>query len=385
MKIQQTIVTAGFAALACASVARAEDGPKQERQSAAQRSGGATSVEQKTVDRILAQWPAKSRAVGYVVMKKYGLPDEASSRHLIWHNNGPWKRTVLRKEPIAHYFPKPHADVLEQVIAYDVPTDKLDELAAYDGSVMVERTAGELSARCDMEAANFIALNLAMDIIEGEKDVDAAREAYGQAITAVLTEMEPPAIATRLQFQPMNAAQAADPDEVTLAGAPHPPQSDEIERVAGGRGEAMTDGAVLGTLSVINTSEVILATQVFDVTDDPQLDKFAQTLKRDHGGLLAQTMQLGKQLEVTPALGPQAQAVQENAQTGLAELMQLEGKRFDEKFLELTVSQHQQLLQLIDRKLLPAAESTEVTKVLQQARQQMASHLERARQLQGER
>ncbi|MEX2153654.1 MAG: hypothetical protein WD825_09970 [Gemmatimonadaceae bacterium] len=56
-----------------------------------------------------------------------------------------------------HSFPKPHTDLLEQFIDYRVPVDKYDELAAYDGSVIVERTKGEISARCDKEAMNFLA------------------------------------------------------------------------------------------------------------------------------------------------------------------------------------------------------------------------------------
>jgi hypothetical protein len=43
----------------------------------------------------------------------------------------------------------PHAD-----IDYPVPVDKADELTRYDGSCLVDRTAGEVAARCDSEAAN---------------------------------------------------------------------------------------------------------------------------------------------------------------------------------------------------------------------------------------
>jgi len=53
-------------------------------------------------------------------------------------------------EEIPHDFPKPHMDMLLQSIDYPVPPDKFDELAAYDGSVIAERTKGELAARCDM-------------------------------------------------------------------------------------------------------------------------------------------------------------------------------------------------------------------------------------------
>src|ERR1700730_5479015 len=47
-------------------------------------------------------------------------------------------------------------------------------LAVFDGSVLVDRTKGEMSARCEGEAANFLALNLADDIVHGRKDVESA-------------------------------------------------------------------------------------------------------------------------------------------------------------------------------------------------------------------
>lgn len=76
-------------------------------------------------------------------------------------NNGPWKRSELVNEEIQHDFPKPHHDMLKQAIAWKVPAGKFDDLAEYDGSIIVERTKGEVAARCDKEEANFLAINLA--------------------------------------------------------------------------------------------------------------------------------------------------------------------------------------------------------------------------------
>ena len=61
-----------------------------------------------------------------------------------WHNNGPWKRSIVYKEEVTHLFPKKHVDVLQQFIDYKVPVDKFDDIASYDGSVIVERTKGEM-------------------------------------------------------------------------------------------------------------------------------------------------------------------------------------------------------------------------------------------------
>ena len=65
------------------------------------------------VDRAVAGWPAKARALAYVMMKKYGQPDEIGSAKLMWNDNGPWKRTVLSRDVTPHDFPKPHVDLLE--------------------------------------------------------------------------------------------------------------------------------------------------------------------------------------------------------------------------------------------------------------------------------
>ncbi len=111
---------------------------------------------------------------------------------LIWYNNGPWKRTILYKEEIPHDFPKPHTDLLQQFIDYKTPVDKSDELATYDGSVIVERTKGEISARCDKEEMNFLALNLANDVATGNKTVEEARMYYAKAAMAFMNGEKDP-------------------------------------------------------------------------------------------------------------------------------------------------------------------------------------------------
>lgn len=130
----------------------------------------------------LKTWPEAAQMAAKDMMEKYGKPDEMTPTMLVWHNNGPWAKTVVFKKEYQHNFPMPHTDLLQQWISHKVPTDKLDELAKYDGSVVMERTTGMISARCDKEGANFLALNLAHDIIMGKRTVEEAREMYGAEI-----------------------------------------------------------------------------------------------------------------------------------------------------------------------------------------------------------
>ncbi|GGE40329.1 hypothetical protein GCM10011391_18880 [Pullulanibacillus camelliae] len=127
------------------------------------------------LDKILERWSGIQKETVYLLIHKYGLPNEASTRHIIWYNNGPWKRTIVYLEAHPHNFPTPHMDYLEQTIDYKVPLHYFDDLAQFDGSLYIDRTAGEASAKCDQEAANFMALNLMHDIVTGKRNVENAR------------------------------------------------------------------------------------------------------------------------------------------------------------------------------------------------------------------
>ncbi len=134
---------------------------------------------------------------------------------LMWRNNGPWKWTRISRETIPHSFPMPHPDLLEQAIDYRVPVDMFDDLARYDGSVMAERTKGELSARCDKEGANFLAINLANDIATGRRTVDDARAYYARAMMTFKQTNQMDPYMQRLQFQ-MPRQDSRDPDRAVI-------------------------------------------------------------------------------------------------------------------------------------------------------------------------
>lgn len=171
----------------------------------------AKAQQARPAQEIIKDWPETASKAAKAMIDKYGDPAEATPSLLIWHGNGPWKRTIVYKEEVDHDFPMPHKDVLEQVVDYEVPPDYFDDLAHYDGSVIVERTKGEISARCDKEEANFLALNLAHDIVEGNKSVEEARQAYGEAIMQMM-QGNPPEIMQRLTFE-VASADAGDTDK----------------------------------------------------------------------------------------------------------------------------------------------------------------------------
>ena len=175
----------------------------------------ASPVAMEMVDQILSAWPDVSREVAQTVMEKYGPPQEATASFLVWHHNGPWKRTILNRDPVPHDFPMPHPDLLEQAIDYRVPVGRFDDLARYDGSVIVERTKGEISARCDKEGANFLAVNLAHDVATSRRSPDDARAYYAAAMKRFKQSGQMDPYMRGFQF-PMPARPTGDPDRAVI-------------------------------------------------------------------------------------------------------------------------------------------------------------------------
>src|SRR5690606_30264493 len=128
----------------------------------------------------ISGWPEASREAAQLVVDQYGEPDETTSEWVVWHRPGPWKRIIASRQVHDHHFPAPHQDSVESVIDYRYPEDKAQDLFAFDGSVVVNRTKGEVSARCHDEQANFLALNLMHDIATGAKTAQEARDYYAK-------------------------------------------------------------------------------------------------------------------------------------------------------------------------------------------------------------
>jgi hypothetical protein len=173
-------------------------------------------VTAKSSEVILA-WPEESRAAAKLVIGRYGESDEVTPTQLVWHRRGPWKRVIATRTFFRHNFPAPHIDSVESVIDYKVPIEKVSDLAAFDGSVVVERTAGEVSARCHDEQANLLALNLMHDIVTGRRSVEDARRYYAKEF-ADFRRRKPTPYMEKLRFEPGSDA-SADPDVQMLSDA----------------------------------------------------------------------------------------------------------------------------------------------------------------------
>ena len=175
------------------------------------------TVDLATVETLIADWPDAPQRGARQMLEQYGQPNEATPTKLFWYRSGPWKRIIVTRDVVTHNFPAPHSDFLTQYIDYRVPPEKFDEIARFDGSCLVDRTAGEAAARCDSEAANTITLNLMHDIVTGTTTVAEARETFGEVMVAY-TLGRPAPYAEGLQFAVPDGG-TEDQDERVIGAA----------------------------------------------------------------------------------------------------------------------------------------------------------------------
>jgi hypothetical protein len=174
------------------------------------------TVEKEIIEKILTDWPENAKNGAYTIIGKYGDPDEATPSLLIWRQNGTWKRTIAYRDETPHKFPAPHPDLLEQVIDYSIPVNLCSDVLAFDGSIIIDRTRGEVAARCDKEAMNILALNLMHDIVTKKLSTDQARKKYSEIAVEYNIFKKPSEYTQTLLFEPQK--DTAEVDTIIMSG-----------------------------------------------------------------------------------------------------------------------------------------------------------------------
>lgn len=167
-------------------------------------------VAEATAKNLIKEWPATAKLAAESTMKFYGPPNEATASCLTWYNNGPWKKTVAFRDGVPHDFPEPHTDVLEQFIDYHVPANKAGLVAQLEGSLVIDRTKGEVSVHCDNEGANTLSMNMMHEIVTGQRTPEEAREFIKNEIVEYMMNRAAP-YAEKFQFK-LPEGEQWDPD-----------------------------------------------------------------------------------------------------------------------------------------------------------------------------
>jgi predicted outer membrane protein len=329
-----------------------------------------------SLDEKIANWPARPKLAIQQMMGKYGPPNEVSSETVVWHDQGPFKRIMVTRKEIPHDFPLPHMDFLEHTVSYNVPSDKADELLAFDGSITIMRTAGELSARCDLEGHNILTLNLAHDIIRDNKTVATARKEFGQYTTMDYAG-EHPAYVEKLLFQPLTMNKAAFSDTPVIPGSP----VRSMEEKDGRQAQQSGDAEVLSFVIAADTNEILASKVAEKKKISKEVLDYSKMLHKEHGKNQKMTMMVGKRIGITPMDTKEVDALKVKGASELSMLVPLDGKEFEKAYMAAMIKNHQEVLAMIDNQLMPQASEKALKDHLKMTRDHVAMHLDKAKEI----
>ncbi len=118
-------------------------------------------------------------------------------------------------------------------------------------------------------------------------------------------------------------------------------------------------------------------------TRNAQVHEFAHMMVQDHGAANVRLTELTRRLNIRPdSAFADYRTFMEDSREDSRELAQKAGAEFDRAYVDQEVEMHEKVLETLDRKLIPEADNAELKTLLQEARQTVQRHLERARELQ---
>ena len=110
---------------------------------------------------------------------------------------------------------------------------------------------------------------------------------------------------------------------------------------------------------------------------------FGKQMVTDHTGVNQQAVALVTKLKVTPEDNPTSQSLKAGGADNLKKLKGLKGAAFDKAYIDHEVVYHVQVLEAIDKTLVPNAKNEELKALILKVRPAFVAHLEHAKMIQG--
>jgi putative membrane protein len=144
----------------------------------------------------------------------------------------------------------------------------------------------------------------------------------------------------------------------------------------------VTDPQIAAIVVTANQVDVDAGKLAQRKTHAKQIKDFAKLMITDHSNLNKAAAALAHKLNLTPEDNATSEALKKGGDDNLATLKTLTGHAFDKAYVDHEVAYHQQVLDAIDKTLIPSAKNEELKGLLVKARPVIAEHLEHARELQ---
>jgi putative membrane protein len=146
--------------------------------------------------------------------------------------------------------------------------------------------------------------------------------------------------------------------------------------------QAPNDAQIAAIVVAANQVDIDAGQLAASKASHAEVKTFGQQMVTDHTGVNKQATDLVTRLGVKPEDNPTAQSLKSGGAENVKHLQQLSGAAFDKAYVDHEVAYHLQVLDALDKTLIPNAKNDQLKSLLTKVRPAFVAHLEHARQLQ---
>jgi putative membrane protein len=143
-----------------------------------------------------------------------------------------------------------------------------------------------------------------------------------------------------------------------------------------------SDPQIAGIVVTANQIDIDAGKLAKSRSKNKEVKDFAQQMITDHSAVNKQAGALAKKLGVTPEDSDTSKSLKQGATDNIANLKKQKGAQFDKAYVDHEVVYHQQVLDAIDKVLIPNSQNAELKGLITKVRPAIATHLEHAKHLQ---
>jgi putative membrane protein len=146
--------------------------------------------------------------------------------------------------------------------------------------------------------------------------------------------------------------------------------------------QAPNDAQIASIVVTANQVDIDAGKVAQSKGSNAEVKAFGKQMVTDHTAVNKQAAALAKKLKLKPQDNPTSQSLKSGGAKNLKRLEKLKGAAFDKAYIEHEIAYHQQVIDAINKTLIPSAKNEELKKLLTTGLPLFEGHLQHAQQIQ---
>ncbi len=146
--------------------------------------------------------------------------------------------------------------------------------------------------------------------------------------------------------------------------------------------QGVNDAQIASIVVTANQVDIHLGKLAQITSTNADIKAFAERMITDHTAVNKSATDLVTRLKVTPEDNPTSQSLKADGAKSVTRLLTLKGTAFDKAYIDREVAYHQQVIDALDKTLIPGATNEELKALLVKVRPAFVAHREHAKGLQ---